>query len=640
MSQGKSAQPRASSPLLLDQYRHKYSWANGVARGTGASQRQYQKDLSKAFAEVDGLMAGFKYLDEIHPIQGVTGSSTSSPASATEVNAPQIRFAGVHEYATELSDDDMFGIEEHQGHDAPSEPRPDSSPQPMATQWAAIRSLRAEMEYHHQRFQTIPSLLDDPILSELHKTYKDSKGIRKTGVIVFRDVVDGFRPSKLTDIFAFASLSYSVSQLLYKDGRIEQIQILGGLRAWRDSITDRGERDAFNNLAQHLWPEAKDHLHFIPIQRRAPRVDIPMPMEPRGDPVTTSSTDLSRESFSNSTTNNTLNNHGSDHWLTFLDQIDPSQAPLGFLDQAIDITGLTREAWDFSQLQHLYEDPFSEQSQIRNAPPVGPQLEGDSHQPHFGSHSLIPELPLNNTGNGLGSRCDKDDPNTEDIQLRNTCVFLVVVAFLAEIQDLLHILSGSGLLSKPEKLYKAEEEEQKRFYKSIKEEFFEPRSCDGQLPHRNYNALLSVAKIFTRESYLRTAHDVKHYLVSVANAVFPPGKQWEQFVLWVMHNDPSNTMPLSPEMFQRKESRSMSKSRKLYTCNFPGCSKTCETSSGLNKHKREKHQRASLIHCPEGDYNNVRRDRVRHHFRTHHPDLRLPVALQGVQCRRSNSHRS
>ena len=39
-------------------------------------------------------------------------------------------------------------------------------------------------------------------------------------------MLDGFCPSKLKDTFASASLSYSVSQLLFKKGRIEKFQIV------------------------------------------------------------------------------------------------------------------------------------------------------------------------------------------------------------------------------------------------------------------------------------------------------------------------------------------------------------------------------------------------------------------------------
>jgi hypothetical protein len=61
MMQGNPNKASGSPPLLIDEFRRKYSWANGVSRSTEASQTQYRKDLKKAFAEIDGLMAGFTY---------------------------------------------------------------------------------------------------------------------------------------------------------------------------------------------------------------------------------------------------------------------------------------------------------------------------------------------------------------------------------------------------------------------------------------------------------------------------------------------------------------------------------------------------------------------------------------------------
>lgn len=98
--------------------------------------------------------------------------------------------------------------------------------------------------------------------------------------MLFRDILDGYCPTKPNEIFAFASLAYSVSALLYREGRIEKSQILGGLRSWMDSISDPGERETFIKLARHLWPEAKDQLHAIPIQQKACVGKTPVPIQP------------------------------------------------------------------------------------------------------------------------------------------------------------------------------------------------------------------------------------------------------------------------------------------------------------------------------------------------------------------------
>jgi hypothetical protein len=508
----------SSPPLSIDKIRRKWSWVSGTARGTEDSREQYQKDLKNAFSEIDGLMAGFTYLDEMGASQHVT----DSPSSPVAIDDPPLTEAkptlSTDQYPMDIDID--LSEEEDQGAVPPySASSSDSQRQPMAAQWDAIRDLRKETEYHHQRFQRMATLANDPILSQLRESYKDSKSIRTTGILIFRDVLDGFQPSKLRDIFAFASLSYAVSQLLFKSGRIDKMEILGGLKAWRDSIADASEREAFNKLAHNLWPEAKNHLHFIPIPQMTPRSDTCWPRPPSNYQDTTSAT-MNRpyDSFPGPPLGHgPVTSDMSVPNLVFEELDGINQTSFGFAEHLIDLTKFTQEVWEFSRLNDLSSVETNRQTTTSDIPATFSVDAEQSHSQHFGWHQQPAEYPslLGDNAPG-GAEHVSPESDAEKIRLQDTLVFVVVVTFIFEIKDLLNILSGRGLVSKPDKLYKNQEQQQKRFYKSAKEDFFEPRACSRPIPYRTYTALLSVAKIFTREAYLKTISEVKHYLVTVA----------------------------------------------------------------------------------------------------------------------------
>jgi hypothetical protein len=143
---------------------------------------------------------------------------------------------------------------------------PDLECQPMASQWAAIHNLRDETASQYQRLQQLlcrnPG---DATISRLLNVYPDAQSIRNKGAQLVKDVLEGFQPRGLSLVFAFTSFAYAISQLLYKNGHIDKSEILADLNAWRGLIPDMGERQAFDLIAQTLWPEAKNHLHFIPV---------------------------------------------------------------------------------------------------------------------------------------------------------------------------------------------------------------------------------------------------------------------------------------------------------------------------------------------------------------------------------------
>jgi hypothetical protein len=257
--------------LLIDKCRSKYSWAAGVTRGTPSAIEWHQKDLETAFAEINGLMAGLRFQDEAESCT-VEAASPSSLSQSPLGSATPVSLFNTPQYPTKILDESVEHLREAtvEHHAATcGKPIPDAEHQPMASQWAAIRSLREETAFHHERFQQLCQHLGDSTVSKLLETYPNAESVRNKGAQLVKDVLEGFRPRELSLVFAFASFAYAISQLLYKNGRIDRSEILADLSAWRNLISDPRERQTFDLIAQKLWPEAKDHLHFIPVATRA-----------------------------------------------------------------------------------------------------------------------------------------------------------------------------------------------------------------------------------------------------------------------------------------------------------------------------------------------------------------------------------
>ncbi len=274
--------PDDTEPLLLDKYCEKYSLKRRPTRATDAERQRHRRDLQKAIEEIDGLMAGFQYLDGVDPGASEAGRPPpSTPHITSQPPWPSASWTnGVHlqdmppasQYSLQDFEADLLPVE----MDIPTPPvTPVPDPQPMPSQWADIRNLRGEIDFHHKRFQKLAAKSNNPALCSLMETFPTAESVRKSGIDLFRDILSGFKPGLLEDVFAFASLSYAMSQQLLKRGRIQKKDILAGLGVWRDGISDPLQRAAFEMLAVDLWPEAIGHLHLNPVYQRAAGDDTP-----------------------------------------------------------------------------------------------------------------------------------------------------------------------------------------------------------------------------------------------------------------------------------------------------------------------------------------------------------------------------
>ena len=415
-------------------------------------------------------------------------------------------------------------------------PDPDSEHQPMASQWAAIRSLRGETAFHHERFRQLCRDLQDPTVSKLLDLYPDAQRIRQKGAQLVKDVLEGFQPKELSLVFAFTSFSYAISQLLFKNGRLERSEILADLGAWRGMIRDTAELQAFDLIAQSLWPEAMDHysrLNFAPapVPSSVPAAvwsrDVPF----HGRELSSSTVRLAEpttpdlpyfaalgqdaidsSNFPSRCQTGSPFDFGSLPLQTGLEgAIDRDMPIVG--DHADSLMNLSNDTFCFAALGHLSNE----------FPPQGP----------FPSSACLQAESLNDAGSNDhhlpgGPTLDALDigrehsmvvmPEEKKVEPHEAGMFFVVFIFLQDVAQLVYILSGRNNTppSRRHKLYKVEERAHEAFYEFAVESLFRPLRHCQDLKAPACLALLLVAERVTKDGLLRTIPEIKHYLSGVA----------------------------------------------------------------------------------------------------------------------------
>ncbi|KAK0716229.1 hypothetical protein B0H67DRAFT_645873 [Lasiosphaeris hirsuta] len=630
MSSAQSLKGQPTHQLFLERCRTKYSWASGATRGTPSAIERHRRDLEVAFSEINGLMAGMHYQDQAED------SPASPPISLSPSPLQETR--GRLDYPAEIDiTDDLLGDPPGPSHTAAPEPPAAMGDQPMASQWAAIRSLRKETEFHHARFQALVTQLRDPIISNLLKIHPDARSIRNTGAQMVKDILEGFQPRELSLVFAFTSFSYSISQLLYKKDRIGKSDILADIRAWRDLIADPKERHAFNRLAPELWPEAKEYLHFIDIPAYPAGSAVPLPNPwPETVPLVGSAAlspfqllhpQPDRQPETTPPVDYTAPSHPQDRYSFDNMPMDPNPGDARLSQDIVDMMNISQRVFGFSSI-----DPdliFSNQSQW----PLANELQPPD--PPVG----LPAPPMKFDP---PDREEKSSPLTNqavgNAKLEETVMFLVILAFLQETGQLLYILSGRSLASRCYKMYPAQKREQEAFYRKAQEVFFKPWSQRPNSGAPAFRALVSVAEMFTQGGYLRSIDEIEHYLACVATAVLPPGAAFKEFISSIFSEIPATSTQTpdssNPKKRRRKKDDDPAKASKQVPqrrlCKYDGCNATYSDPSGLRKHCVQSHGKPGplSVSCGECNYTSLRRDRVRDHFRKQHSGIALPENLQ------------
>ncbi|KAF5650888.1 hypothetical protein F25303_4266 [Fusarium sp. NRRL 25303] len=526
----------------LDQYSPLYSYAGGSTR-TGVGGLRAAEHLGRALAEVDGLFAGFTHLDETEP-----ESRNTRPSS------------GHDDLALEL--DSLCNI-------APTNSTPDSQPdstdprnQARENAWASIRTVREGMQILWEHFVDVSYDVNLPTINNIRAEYHDSRGLRQAGVFAFRNTLTGPAPNDLVKIFAFCSLSYVVSRLLYSRGRLAEGDILAGIRLWLNALEDEDERKAFEVLARRLWPEARNHLHFIDLnlgeQSRKLATSLQRAETPFSAPSTQTYPVLPLTSLGPQT--QPLYEQpapaysyelGNSHDLAIapgIGTIDPVLLNILAADispaYVHNLTDRTYDELNWSlALSETHSHVPEPETNLWHAFDPGPV-----QSPHVdvGAMGGIPPwsaIPHSNAGSPIASTSSHESHSrslsstqTADgilVALQWTPVFTAVLEYIREHGAFWFKLAGCGLVSKDLRSCLAWSQERSRKRKQIEASYIQPLSSEKYTRDLPARGIVSVVEAFFDQGLLQSIEDIKSYMERVAGLLFSDRVACQEFRDWV-----------------------------------------------------------------------------------------------------------
>ena len=510
----------------LSSYNDLFSVCGGATRA-GLGGTRAQGHLEKALAEVDGLFAGFVYLD---------ATESASPS----INGPRDDIS--RELQTLCAATSFNEAADSQPYSMHSDARA------REIAWSSIRTVRDGMAALWKHFVEVAANLDNPAINNILADYQDAKGLRQTGAIAFRNTVTGLAPNDLCKIFAFCSLSYVVSCLLYSRNRIGEGDILAGIRLWLDALEKEDEREAFKLLAGHLWPEARNHLHFINfgIEEQSQRIATNLRRGATPSPMLPTYTQLASPSFTNpsldrqpsSGSNFQSDVHRSeDNSLAHptlhaqSEGIDPSLLSLHRARDSLSmhaqgLTQLTHDECDFSLGLSGPPESYPTLSPTRwhdfDPGPFCPiELEMgliENNEPTMPSASVQPPLIYDSPRKLPRSQSHDPSPlmtaNESDtmIQLQETSVFRAVVQFIHENACFWYELAGRGLASKDFRSCLAWCQERLPQKTQIQTSFIQPLSSQKDERDLVSRGIVATAEAFFERGLLQDREDIEFYM--------------------------------------------------------------------------------------------------------------------------------
>ncbi|EWG41433.1 hypothetical protein FVEG_15291 [Fusarium verticillioides 7600] len=573
----------------LDQYSHLYSYAGGSTR-TGVGGLRAAEHLGRALAEVDGLFAGFTHLDETEPESRTSRSSSRQDDLALELDS----LCSTAPNSTSTPDS-----------------QPDSTnPRNQAREnaWASIRTVREGMQILWEHFVDVSYDVNLPTINNIRAEYYDSKGLRQAGVFAFRNTLTGPAPNDLIKIFAFCSLSYVVSRLLYSRGRLAEGDILAGIRLWLNALEDEDERKAFEILAQRLWPEARNHLHFIDLNMGEQSRKLSTSLQRGGTPISTPSTQtypvLPLASLGPQT-QSMYEQPAPAYSYELENSHDLATAP-GL--EAIDPVFLNILATDISPayVQNLTDRTYDEfnfsltlPGANASVPEPGPILwhgfdPGPVQPPHLDAGAIEGTAPWSatlqsNAGSPVTSPSSYDSQSRSlsstpigDILavLQQTSVFTAVLEYIREHGEFWFKLAGRGLVSKDLRSCLAWSQERSRKRKQIEACYIQPLSSEKHTRDLPARGIVSVVEAFFDQGLLQSIEDIKSYMERVASLMFSDRVACQEFRDWVHRVQgspkPSTSTPMP--------------TAKLKHLSCPKCKYTSDRSYNIERHYYNKHE--------------------------------------------------
>jgi hypothetical protein len=538
-------------------------------------------ELTEALAEVDGLLAGINYLEKVEPdseeIPSLSASNDNSnnfppPNPATTswfghlaVDLPQLGALGSEE-RSKIEPRHLRSIL----NDKLVNSNDESRQIPRESQWTTIRSLRKASMLHYNQFAKVTADSTNADIRRLRKSYVTAKKLLEMGILTFRQVLHGQNPTTLVDIFPFASLSYVISKTLHAKGHIDESDILSGILDWRAAITDERERSAFDDIAGQLWPEAKEIMHFIPLERvetspetAALRRDenearyttsfLPQEAMDEGSLRPSEEHITSRDDpplflWTHADTSVQTNTFA----IPCLSEVE--NPPGGLQNYVCQLTQETKSHPEFT-----FSDWFNLDSALQDGS-LDPTLY-QSLPPDIGSEVLKPPQtgcvidtefastePPSSSPRGLEepSPDEQIDPLAHDSSLHRLLdtplfqvvfrfmirkflfllppfILLIAVSEIAEMGDLLSVLSGGGLMSgkdgiKP--LHPRPPWVTSEFLDQASKHFLGPLHNEAVQIDRIFSGIVAMAEMFVKLGSLQTVREVENYIITVGRVRF------------------------------------------------------------------------------------------------------------------------
>ncbi|KAK7451367.1 hypothetical protein Landi51_04738 [Colletotrichum acutatum] len=473
----------------------------------GSARRQ------RALAEVDGMFAGLTYLNTLGSTREKIRHDPTFPQAFeawTETNLQSdIAYPNVEELEADCSGDGKRMNE-------------------IKRAWSSLRALRKGLKHQHDQLRSIAlEEKSSTRIQELISGYTSPKRMGEIGILAYRDVLDFVLPDTLPEVVAFTSVSYVISNLLLQRGRIAKTDVLCGLQRWGDCISDESDRSAFARLASKMWP--LEHLRTADdIEKRSGQddtQDFHYPRAKRSRLEDDAPRPLNFQPFQSGAGQGSSSKEMRDvalltsQGLEMLSEKNPTPAydqqnsiyirNLG--DCVMNITDQTFEEYDFSQVHSLFGDMYD--------PPGGPGQHNDTlfpsgldpkssdyywaglsldhipsqtfspmNDPHIRQQSPPPakDCPSVSTDdpavkrNMIQFKCFNRDSDTAIFRLRDTPMFLVVVAFAQDTGDVFYRLSGCGKTVQTMRRSSAYAKERSKAERRLRRDLFDPMKNSGE----------------------------------------------------------------------------------------------------------------------------------------------------------------
>ncbi|KAH8771288.1 hypothetical protein BGZ57DRAFT_435316 [Hyaloscypha finlandica] len=545
--------------LKLDQWEGRWLFSRGATKATHGTEGRSMTELTEALAEVDGLLAGINYQEKLEPDSEETrsnsarnvNSSDSFPSNPTTASwFGHLAFDLLGSGSEERSESEpkhlrnILNEKLVQSNDEPHQA-------PRESQWATIRSLRKASMLHYNQFAKLTADSTNPDIRKLRKSCVTAKKLLEMGILTFRQVLHGQTPTTLVDIFAFASLSYVISKTLHAKGHIDESDILSGILDWRAAIVDDRERPTFDEIAKQLWPEAKEIMHFIPLESTATSQET-AGLRPDEDETSCAPSIIPQEATVTGSLRPGEENVTSQH--------DPSPSPWahknisalqpdtfsmpclsemenppgGLQSHVYHLTHETRSYPDFSFSE--FSDWFNHDSAVLEglmdstfyqplAPDISPEVLNTSQTAGLIGTELHPVEPESSPLHGIEapSPVEQISPPVDDsaLHLLETPLFQAVFRFMIQISemgDLLNVLSGGGLTSGKDGIKPPHSRPPwvaSEFLIQASLHFLGPLHREAVHIDKTFGGIVAMAEMFVKLGCLQTVREVENYIITV-----------------------------------------------------------------------------------------------------------------------------